>query len=115
MCHVILGKPVKISTHILRKKGYLFAIWDGAAAGGIRKYARHGEFGSSDKYRQDAGGVADHERHWKRIEPKLKGVSFVLSIAIINDAYDNDEANKYFKDLHSLSPSRTPAKIQQKK
>jgi hypothetical protein len=92
-----------MSTHIFRKTGYLFSVWDGAAAGGIRKCARHGEFGSSDKYMHAAVGVADHERLWKGMEPKLQVPPYVMSTAINNYAYGNDEAMKYFKDLHSLS------------
>lgn len=51
--HVILGKPVKMSTHIFRKTGYLFAVWAKAEPGDIRKCARHkeGQGSSSNLYR----------------------------------------------------------------
>jgi hypothetical protein len=37
------------------------------------------------------------------MEPQLQVPSFEMTIAINKDAYENDEAKKYFKDVHSLS------------
>jgi hypothetical protein len=37
------------------------------------------------------------------MEPQLQVPSFEMTIAINKDAYENDEAKKYFKDLHFLS------------